>query len=320
MVGQRTGATVVGGGVSGLTTALALTEAGWSVDIVASETFDATVSVVAAAIWTMTEAEPADDARRWALTSRERFARIAGDGTSGVALLRQRELERTDPGPLWWESTPYVRRMDADELPEGYAAGFEIEGFIIEPPRYLTWLTDRLAAGGVRVEIRTLDSLADVEGDLVVNCTGLGARSLVGDDSMTPIRGQVVAVANPGIDDAVADESDLDCISYVYPRSTEVILGGSRQFGSDETIPDPQLTERILADAAVLDARVAGAEVLYVRVGLRPGRPQVRLDSDTRPDGRTVIHNYGHSGAGYILSWGCAADVVALAEAVRSER
>ena len=119
MLHQLRRATVVGAGVAGLTTATALTEAGWSVDILAAETFDQTVSSVAAAVWTMTSAEPTELSRRWAITSRERFARIAADATSGVTSLIQRELERTDPGPLWWESTPYVRRMAGDELPSG---------------------------------------------------------------------------------------------------------------------------------------------------------------------------------------------------------
>jgi D-amino-acid oxidase len=290
-----------------------LTEVGWSVDLVAEETFDQTVSSVAAAVWTMTSAEPAKRTRRWAMASRERFAGIAADPSSGIAPLRQRELERTDPGPLWWESTPYVRRLSADELPAGYAAGFEIDGFIIEPPRYLAWLTRTLADAGVTVSIGSIERLDDVDGDLVVNCTGLRARQLVGDETLFPIRGQVVAVANPGIADAVADESDVDRVSYVYPRSTEVILGGARQAGSEDTAADDDLTSRILADAAVLDPRIAGAEVLDVRVGLRPGRPQVRVEAERLADGRPVIHNYGHSGAGFILSWGCALDVVALA-------
>jgi D-amino-acid oxidase len=55
-----------------------------------------------------------------------------------------------------------------------------------------------------------------------------------------------------------------------------------------------------------------GARVLSRAVGLRPGRPTVRLDR-TLVAGRPVIACYGHGGAGVTLSWGCARDVVALA-------
>ena len=56
------------------------------------------------------------------------------------------------------------------------------------------------------------------------------------------------------------------------------------------------------------------------RVGLRPGRPEVRLETDTVPDGRPVVHNYGHGGSGYILSWGCAHEVADLVEGALSGR
>jgi D-amino-acid oxidase len=39
----------------------------------------------------------------------------------------------------------------------------------------------------------------------------------------------------------------------------------------------------------------------------------VRLERDQLPDGRTVIHNYGHGGAGFTLSWGCAREVLDFA-------
>lgn len=270
-----------------------------------------TVSIVAAAVWTTTEAEPVSRSRRWAIRSREVFAGLSADPTSGVVPLRQLELERRDPGRSWWEDTPWVERLPAAELPAGYAAGWRIDGFMVEPPIYLDWLMARFhSLGGtiVRRDIASLDGL----GDVVVNCSGLGAVVLAGDDRVLPIRGQVVAVANPGIRDAVADESDHDRIAYVYPRSREVILGGVRQPGRSDLDPGDEETARILADCRILDPRVTGCDVTDVRVGLRPGRHEVRVERERLRSGTTLVHNYGHGGSGYILSWGCAEEAVRL--------
>lgn len=176
-------------------------------------------------------------------------------------------------------------------------------------------MTSRLVDQGVTITTNAVTSLEDLEADVIVNCAGLAARDLVGDDTMFPIRGQVVAVANPGINEGVSDESDADRVAYVYPRSREVILGGARQIGNELMVPDGDLTARILSDGARLDPRVSDVEVLDVRVGLRPGRPEVRVEAGVLGDGRPVVHNYGHSGAGFLLSWGCALDVVDLVTA-----
>ncbi|MFT4843774.1 MAG: D-amino-acid oxidase, partial [Candidatus Azotimanducaceae bacterium] len=44
----------------------------------------------------------------------------------------------------------------------------------------------------------------------------------------------------------------------------------------------------------------------------RPYRSTVRLEEESRSDGRRLIHNYGHGGSGYTLAWGCAEDVALL--------
>jgi D-amino-acid oxidase len=44
-------------------------------------------------------------------------------------------------------------------------------------------------------------------------------------------------------------------------------------------------------------------------VGLRPYRAEVRLERAGR-----ILHNYGHGGAGYTLSRGCAEEIAQLIE------
>ncbi len=157
---------------------------------------------------------------------------------------------------------------------------------------------------------RRLSSFDDIVGP-IINCSGLGAAGLAGDETVFPIRGQVVAVEASAVTDGITDESDQNRITYVYPRTNEVILGGTRQVGVEDRTPDASETKRILADAARLDSRLLEASVIESRVGLRPGRSTVRLESETESE-RLVIHNYGHGGHGYVLSWGCAEAVVSL--------
>jgi D-amino-acid oxidase len=49
-------------------------------------------------------------------------------------------------------------------------------------------------------------------------------------------------------------------------------------------------------------------KILGHRVGLRPWRPEVRLESEPLSDG-VLWHNYGHGGAGISMAWGCAAEI-----------
>jgi D-amino-acid oxidase len=102
---------------------------------------------------------------------------------------------------------------------------------------------------------------------------------------------------------------------YVFPRIDEVVLGGTRQVGDERIDPDAATTARILSDALLLEPRLANAEVRAVRVGLRPGRPSVRVATE-RIDNDWVVHNYGHGGSSDTLSWGCAEEVLRLVNEV----
>jgi D-amino-acid oxidase len=185
-------------------------------------------------------------------------------------------------------------------------------------PAYLRYLAQRLAAAGGEIEIVRLSSLDDWSGraSIIVNCAGFGARELVPDPEVVPIRGQLVVVDNPGIERFLAEETGSSPdLAYVLPQGDHAVLGGSAERWRTDRTPDLRIAKGILARCIALEPRLRGARVREHRVGLRPGRPRVRFEH-VQSSGFHLIHNYGHGGAGVTLSWGCANEVLSLVEEI----
>jgi D-amino-acid oxidase len=269
---------------------------------------------VAAALWYPYKAYPEVRVLSWGRATFEAFEELSGGPESGVRMREGLEIwHHQVPDPWWASAVPGVRRCEPAELPPGYADGHLFVAPVVEMPVYLGYLLDRFAASGGRVERRFLSSLDEVEGSrVVVNCAGLGARELVGDPSMEPIRGQIVRVRNPGLERFVLDEENPEGVTYVVPRSEDCILGGTAEDGEWKTRPDPETAEVILRRCTRLEPRLAGAEVLEHKVGLRPGRPEIRLEREDVAGSPPRVHNYGHGGSGITLSWGCAEETLRL--------
>jgi len=88
-------ALVVGAGVSGLTTALELSRAGFDVEIVAAERPEHTTSLAAGAIWGPYLVQPLDKVRQWSAKSLEVFDRLAiEEPSSGVRITTGIEASR----------------------------------------------------------------------------------------------------------------------------------------------------------------------------------------------------------------------------------
>ncbi len=294
---------VVGAGVVGLSCAVRLLEAGNRADVVARDLPRETTSAVAAAIWYPYRAMPQDLVTDWAATTYAAFAGLAETNADcGVRMLPGTEVMTEATVDPWWRSAvPSLSRVS--DLPGGYVDGWSFVAPVVDMPAYLDWLATRVLDLGGSITRLNLGGLP-TGGDLVVNCSGLGARLLGSDASVAPVRGQVLYVEQFGLDTWWLDGAGP---TYVVPRSDEIVVGGTDEVGDWSRTPSPDIAQSILARASALVPELATAIVLRHKVGLRPARPEVRLEREG-----DVVHCYGHGGAGVTLSWGCADEVVEL--------
>ncbi|MFE2598638.1 FAD-dependent oxidoreductase [Streptomyces sp. NPDC059396] len=311
---------VVGGGVIGLTTAVVLAESGHRVGVWTRDPLGRTTSAVAGALFWPYRIEPERQVGTWLERSLGHYERLARrPDETGVrivsGLMADTPLDSLGP---WASRVPGLREARTDELPGGFGQALRAAVPLIDMPVHLRYLKERLRAAGGTVERRSITGFGEPAGraPVVVDCTGIGARLLVADASLYPVRGQVVVVENPGIDEwfVVPAPGSAD-LTYVMPQPYGVLLGGSATDHSWDLRPDPAEAGAIVARCARIHPALSGARVLEHRVGLRPARPRVRLEAETLPGGARLVHNYGHGGAGVTVAWGCAEDAARLAVA-----
>ncbi|MBQ1160912.1 FAD-binding oxidoreductase [Streptomyces sp. A73] len=296
------GVVVLGGGVIGLTTAVVLAERGTDVRVWSPEAPGATTSAVAGGLIWPYRIEPEKQALEWAVRSFRHFSWLAEQPpTTGVRLVRGR-MPGSAPPPEWSALTGAPPRAP-----------------LVDMGAYLRYLRGRFEAAGGRWEQRAARSLTEAAAaaPTVVNCSGLGARQLVPDPTVRAVRGQILVVEDPGIEEwYVAASDSARETTYILPQPYGVVLGGTADDGAEDREPAPATAAAIVERCAAVHPELATAAVLEHRVGLRPFRPSVRLEAEQVPDGRggtsLCVHNYGHGGAGVTVSWGCAVDAARL--------
>jgi D-amino-acid oxidase len=241
-----------------------------------------------------------------------------------------------------------MRKNGREKVPENAVMGIRYKSICFNPPKYLDYLFKNVQELGVKVIKISVDTASGLSGVVrsvkvvlgkngldevfaMVNCTGLAGRHFLENDEaklLFPIRGQTILVKGEaemtrtlvGIPDAPESE-----MLYVVPRpgTGTTILGGCKQVGNWSEEVDKELNERIVARMKrfglcdELRGQGGDFEVLSYQVGFRPGRtggPRVEVEDKGKIDGIWVVHNYGHSGAGYQNSIGCAEEVLRLLE------
>ncbi len=248
---------------------------------------------------------------------------------------------------------PYGTKKE--HLPFSQIIGREVFGWVArilfaEMPLYLAYLFRRYALSGGKIVDRQFlpDDFRQSQESCFVNCTGLWARTLFNDPNVHPIRGRLMFVHGapfpPGRDESVFSynykppDSEYPYDVYFFPRSGDHdgrgkgwLLGGSREVGvidgnGEPTFPsiDAEMKDGVPAPIETLNRNIlhgiTGTDIgMFERTGytgMRPGRSSgIRLEA-TVEEGKPVIPNYGHGGAGVALSWGCALKVRQLVMAL----
>ena len=305
---------IIGAGVSGLTCGVVFAENGYGTVIFAKELAQQTTSGAAAAVWFPYDAQPLEKIIPWALQTFDLLADLARIPGSGVSVIELRQFSRNKEIQIPDWAIPLGAQAVASGLWPVFKSGFSLNVPLMDTTIYLDYLAARFLKAGGAINVNVcFEKLEEVDRkfDLVINCAGIGARDLVHDVDLEPHRGQVAIV--PKIDKLscaiVCDDAPL---MYAIARTNDCVFGGTNDLSSDLAV-HPATTNRIVADCSRV-LKIEKPNVLAERVGLRPFRKSgVRLERDCLSDGRTVIHNYGHGGSGFTLSWGCAREVLDLA-------
>lgn len=259
---------VIGAGALGLTAAITAQRAGAEVTIYARERFPFVRSARATGSWTpdsriaKADAVAPDFGDRWermartALTMHQSFVGLAGNPVEWLdnyvlrdpPVDRPPEAEEIDPGFLYLEDrlrdvSPHYSMVATGEHPFAVAnvrRGAHMTFNVADYSHQLE--SDFLLAGGriVHAEFHAPSDLSKLKEKVIINCTGYGARALWKDETVVPVRGQIVwLVPQEGVHYGAYYNSLL-----VLARRDGIVVqevGPNENFGwnDDNETPDP---------------------------------------------------------------------------------
>ncbi|KAG7388185.1 hypothetical protein PHYPSEUDO_012987 [Phytophthora pseudosyringae] len=321
---------IVGGGVIGLTTALALLQSGFKRVQIVAETFEGTTSHVAGGLWmpfALPDGVDTTPPRKWCEVTYAWLETLRKDKGEALGIHVVPGADVSAVGapevvhPYWAhcaENFRLLSREEAAEVSAGATHGFALDALIYNPKPFMVWLHEEIRKLGGAFEQRRVKSLDEEDCDLLVNCSGLAAKELAGDDSVFPIRGQIINVYNPKLDKLKMVLGKNGEHTYIIPRPNgNVVLGGTAQEHNWSTENNDQDVEGVWERCCRLWPEVRNSKVIATKTGLRPGRTGgVRLEVQPTPTkrGAVLIHNYAHGGSGHTLHWGCAQEVAELSK------
>jgi D-amino-acid oxidase len=315
MTKKNTPIAVVGSGVNGLSSAVRLLEAGFkNVTIIAENFHPHITSSIAAAIWMPFKVEPEHKVKQWAQASLAYYQQLITKPKLGIRWLPLIDMyPEKITKPFWIDLLSTTNVPKNFILPTDCQSYFAYNTLQIDTSIYLLQLQQHFLQLGGKIEQRKLNSLNELNNySIIINCAGLGARQLVNDKKIYPIRGQMVKITKPKDLDFAIVHMSVQHLTCVFPRQHDCVVGGTIEPNEWDTTPDTVKTQQMLERAIKLVPQLAQEKIIESVVGLRPAREEVRLELEHIHQKPIIIHNYGHGGAGITLAWGCAEHVLQL--------
>ncbi|PKY26443.1 nucleotide-binding domain-containing protein [Rhizophagus irregularis] len=326
---------VLGAGVSGLTTATLLLqqEKAIKVHIVAKhfpgDLSGEYTSPWAGAHWRSHAAKDEIREQEFDRETYKYFWKIANTPYSGVMIIDEFEYWEKLPQDFsdpWFKTLCHeYRHLRKEELPVGVEFGITYKSISINPSTYLNYLLNTFTSlGGTtqRANLSHLNECIESDTDIVVNCSGIHARTLGGveDSDVFPVRDQTVIAQLPQsyMNWAFFKREANGEMTYAIPRDNgEVTLGGTYEVDNYSTDVDydtaAAIIHRCLATRPDLLPKDQPHLIIKMHgVGLRPHRKGgVRVETEwttSEKFGKKILicHNYGHGGSGYQSSYSTA--------------
>jgi D-amino-acid oxidase len=245
------------------------------------------------------------------------------DPSSGVKVYPMTEYfdDQANDSNIWYKTLmPGYRVIPSSQLPSGVTFGVKYTTIAMNPLLLLPWLKEKLDTRSVkfiRAEIKNIGEARNItNSQVIVNASGVGAKTLASDDAVLPIRGQTMFAKSDFSELVMREGSEY---TYVIPQAGAggVIMGGIKSDRLDTEVDVPLKSDILMRVNRITNGAFNGLDLSTVRdiVGFRPGR-KTGLRVEREGD---VVHAYGASGAGYIFSFGVAKRVRELIEARGSE-
>ena len=341
---------VLGAGVVGLSTAFELQKQfdNCTITIVAEASTAETTSYGAGGLWEPynVAGTPESKVNEWGLYSYQHFQECERQGIPGISSVRVYQLyhplaeqEFNHSKPFWSEIVQDLHLITPQEKVElkqqlgehielASTGCFTYVSIIADQTYYLKWLRDQLQTNGsvkfidVPQKLHRLRDVMEVvpsthKYDLVCNCSGLGSYFMhdIHDTQLNPVKGQVVRIKKPTTAEyqgnAYTYETE-NALTYILPNHQTIVLGGTAEVGEFDMTVDPDVTARILNNAAALLPELLHMETVSAWCGRRPTRKPLRMEIEEHFTGLPcpVLHLYGHGGCGVTIGLGSAHDAV----------